>query len=358
MGKRASRRRLSVWRAAVALALFGAPRKAGAALQVEIRVDPRTELVEVVHLLALPRPEGNWVQYNDSRYAEEVRARFSAYRSHPAVAAYREAFAAGLDIHHILQESATGLSRDRLEVDESVYPKSQPTGKLLALLSDFARDARFMEFFQDHRALYERYATLFAAEMKGLDYVPIWEQYTGLKVDDTYTVFIMPFMRKTSSYCECPSGPCHILTFWGPENGGGKEPDFGYRHRADIIFHEIGHPIVDKWSVEYEAAVDTLKPAGFVESSCFGSWGQCVRDNVVQSLADRVLVWGQENGKIPPLDKTPLGAKQHHPDLGDDQLLYEKNLIKRLREFERDRSHYASLKDFYPKLLEAFAEPR
>lgn len=300
--------------------------------RIEVAVDPRTVLLEIVHLMAKPQdPSLLSVKTNGLAYSRRALKHFSPFRGHRALRAYREAFGAGLDLSLALQLSVLALERDgrdlRVAPDFwSPWRIDNPGGhkilhEFLEQLRGFAREARFDEFFDKSRSDYESFQSSLVAEMALEDPVELLEEYTGLKVKARYTIYLCPLLEWVTSHVE-HRGAGWVLTFLGPEKIAGGRPDFAYRARFPVVWHELGHTLLDSLA------------------SARASRGDA-REYAAQGLANALLKWAQARRRA--LKGRPIKSSR---------LTRLDAVTKRFQEFEKGRDRYPTIKEFYPRLRE------
>lgn len=310
-----------------------------------VTVDPRIELLAVVHVLSVDTQPLAGFALNETGYAREVKERFWKYRSHPAVGAYLQARKNGLDIIPAENLMLSLSAPPALEESASFGAKREP--ELVAALRAFAHETDFNRFFEAHRAFYQRCVQDELAGMKGGDDAAVMERYSGLPVSASYAMILAPLGdgKGDLSHIECvPGHPGYkIEGVVGPGRVEEGMPRFQYTpSQRWHIWHELGHSLLDEVLAQYPDEVSASEPAG---RPCYENWAQCIRENVVQGLASRLLA----------LSTGPTDASQWHPP-DEATVPYIASVAERLKDYEAARQDYPTLTSFYPSLLAIFVE--
>lgn len=311
-------------------------------------VDPRFELLAVVHLLAGGQDEDGFA-WDGSVYARDVREAFAPHAKHPAVAAYRRLRRGGLNAVEAQRVVSRLGPLPKLEAP----PGPSDERALLKALQSFAADSRFAEFFEAHRPLYDEYAAEVSSALARLDYPAMLEDYTGLRVSARYTIVLCPLRDSRSNFndVQCAPAPSghRVLSAVGASGVEGGRHRFDLAARRWDVWHELGHTLLDRRLHEHAAAVAaTARLAGRDPSACYGDWASCLREHVVQGLAFRVLAWAHANGRAPE----PVWS----PAVKAGKLPHIEAVVARLAEYEARRSEYPTLARYYPRLLDVFVE--
>lgn len=319
-----------------------------------VSLDPRIELLAVVHVLAGEVPGLDGFALNDSDYAREVRRRFWRLRGHPAVEAYRRARLAGLD--------AVGAQRMMLDLGDppelaTKHELPSEVERLVSLLKAFARDCRFMEFFNSHRPLYRSLVGEVVSEMKDRDYASMLEEYSGLEVRARYSMMLCPLrgprQEGNMNHIECSEdgkAGHSIFATLGPTEIRSGIPQFQFWNRRWDLWHELSHTLLDRRLRDFPAEVQATSALfAPVADHCYGFWAQCLREHVAQGVAWRMLAWAKRAGRTKEDVWHPTAEQE-------EKLPYLQVVIDRLADYEARRDLYPTLNDFYPELLEAFAE--
>lgn len=349
----------------LSLLLLTAPFAQAGPRAMSVTVDPRLELLAVVHVLArehggLRTPHGPSFALNGLPYAREVERRFRPFRADPAVLAYLHLNPRGLDAPSGLALMSESFDRATLEFSPRVLPShfsnefsvDNPAQRAALVdfgreLSAFAKRSRFLEFFESRKPDFEALTSMVEKDLQGRDLAAEFERYAGIPVQADIVMYVCPlFTDFASSIDHRPAVP-RISAYIRPLIVRGR-PVFEYSGVQRKIWQELAHAAVDSLSETYGAQV-AQSEALFKRLPNGGRcdfWRNCVRQFVARAVGFRLL---QVYGKPDPKEL----AAQENPQTYDR---ITRAVTERLVEFESKRGQYPTLREFYPRLLEVFVE--
>ena len=313
-----------------------------------LAVDPKLELfLSVVYLAG--GGEGFIAGKNDSDYFTHFLSRFETHRGHPAVAAYRQAIAKGFKPENMAMGlvASAGPLPDLIPREElpPELGEAREWNLFVGHLANFARDSRFSEFFEAHRPVYIRHIESFMKELETWDYAGWARQYCGMAVDADYTLLVSPLLNGASPVNHTLRGkPWHIKTVWGYKKWANGKPFLDYDFLAAVVWHELGHALLDDLTQEDSQEAQSLKPCFRNIPECRENWTECIRESAAEAFSRNLWRWAQRTGKISP-DRAPVFFKKGLPHLS----FFEKGLD----EYEKLEAPAESLKNFYPRFLKA-----
>lgn len=333
--------------AALLLAALAAPAAAGEA--ITFRSDYRLEAAAAAEVAAGGRARG-FVD-PDSAYSKEVEARMKALRAEPAVAFQKSLprafdFAARCDIADRLTpllESTTEYFLPDPTTDLAGGPEK--VQQWLAGLRALSAKADLAALYAAHRAELDALSAPFRRSAEDAQVLSAIEAYAGRPFDGEYRVTVSPFFdeeRMLDSVWRRPDGTRELHTVVGA-SAGRRHHDYYFRERfPTALWHQLSHGYWDE-RVEAARAELAARTDGRKEP-CFGSWEQCVKENVVRAVTARLI----EKSQGP-------GAAKRFLKNGDEDLFPRMpELIAKLQEYEAHRDRYPTLDAFLPRLFEAF----
>lgn len=338
------------------LAFFG--RGAGSASTFSIGADPRIELLGVVQFLA---GRGG---------APEVAAlfglegRFGRYRDHPAVKSYAKIAARGEGVEPLglILTAATDPPRLALKIPPSRISSSfwamaggvEAGQSFIAELGAFARESKFMEFYESKRGAYEGFAAQAKKELGDRDYLKLIEEYSGSDLDcrarlilsmtydpRTYYQYIIPYPYGGPR--RLVKGPYDVFTLWAPREFHDGVPQFALDASAVwSVWKEAVYLLVEAAFVKHEDEVEAFAALREpVADACPGkTWGPCSRAIVAAALQGRLQ---RKISQEPTWSPGRLGE-------------YERFLSARLAEYENGRGRYKTFLDFFPRMVAGFRD--
>jgi hypothetical protein len=350
----------------LALLLVGAPLSAQAGDarvldRLDVRVDPRIELLSVVFRLA-GNPE--YSQGRVRRYSEAVDAHFGAHRDHDVVVRARRLRAArgvsfdavaGFAVHLAGIEPPTPAQPlDPLPARLDRRWSAADAQVFLDELRDFAAQTEAAAFFAGQRDLYahaEQALRKVLAEHADLSW---FDRFFGARATARFQIAI-GLLNGGANYGPSvlrPDGSeelyC-VLGCWQTDADG--MPMFG-RPVVGTVVHEFCHsycnPLVD-------AHLDALQPAGeqlyaLVESAmraqAYGNARTLLCESLVRACVVRYLTSTQDERAV-----AAEVAEQR-----SRSFLWVGELAELLARFERQRAESRTLDDFVPELVPFFRE--
>lgn len=260
----------SVWFVFVLSWLAFAPPAARA--QVEVRVDPRVELLSVLARFA-GLPEFNAAN-SASPYARRAEQHFAAQREHAAVARLRELRAQHGVAYDALPSLAVHLvDAERLELRAPLEPwperldarwKPGDLPAFLALARDFAARSKALEFFAAEREFYAQVEQRFSSSVpreRGLAWL---DSFYGAKerMRCTALIGLLCGGMNFGVGLKLPGAPeelTPVLGCWEFDAQG--QPQFGPKY-GPLFLHEVAHsyanPLVERHFERLRAAGERI----------------------------------------------------------------------------------------------------
>jgi Domain of unknown function (DUF4932) len=321
-----------------------------------IVVDPRIELMSIVHLLG-----GYFLNSEaDTAYRRDANAYFDTFRSHPVVGMAMDLAKKTFSFDNVpglllrLTNPHSLIWRKDLEADAIAgIPDAEERERFLFLLRDFASVSRFEVFFNRNRRLYRQVAL--SIEPLVTPNVDALETYTGASLGRWRVIPGMlsldggfgPKLRQRSGILE-------TYAIIGPLYNSAERPNFGdYGRLQDLIVHEFAHSLINPLSEQhrdlvqgFSARFDAALRAAMLRQGAYDNWQTVVDEHVVRAVTARVAAKtrGTNAGAAAVLKEVERG------------FVYVPALIERLDVYEADRRAWPDLNAYYPNLLRAFDE--
>lgn len=337
-----------IWGSLAAAGLAAGVPDAKKSPTVSVAVDPRIELLAVIHGLADPGGRLEGFDWGTSAYAAQVRVYFDRFRGHSAIEAYRKARSDGLTAVGAQQQILDlGPPPDLRRLRDTWSGPQVPLGELRS----FAVESGFMSFYDEHAPAYRAFVKEAAKELEGLEIAVPLENYSSMKVTASATLILCPLRRGQQgnlNHIECLDGGAsyRVVSTVGHDEVVDGNPVFRLRNRRWDLWHEMGHGLFDRLLEAYPGEVG--RSSGLYDElpgGCHGSWDQCLREHVAQGVATRLLELDESAGDP--------GPHAHVPREGLDLLPLVK---EQLKVFEARRGHFKTMADFFPTLLGAFVK--
>jgi len=296
--------------------------------RLEIRIDPRMELLGIARNLETYRPREDV----ESSLFWDIRNYFSPYKDHPAgVIAQRSTDTRGRKYSAV----ALQLCYNQPPGLEQVYPLSaaylaspNPNDNLIAALRDFYLDSNFITFYESHRAGYQERVQKAAARFGGeRDIVGLLEGYFGEQKD------------------------CYIGIIWDHGLGqgvairhDGKIDCYAVFLNEDVLLHEFAHCFVNAATEDFAQEVQAYSQ--LYVRTYYNTWTSCVNEHLIRAFTSRAYaILDNEERGLQKLKAEERGGFQ-----------YVRALYELFKEYEAHRDLYPDFRSFYPRILDLFAE--
>lgn len=320
---------------------------------LELRCDPRVDLLGVVQLLAGKRAPGPL-----PGALSGAPSRFAAFKEHPAVRAYARAYEAsgGAEAYALILSALSDppelawkaprswLSRDFI----ASAGGDEALDAFLRDLRGFDKDSGASAWLAKRRGVCRRAAEEAGRLGAGGSLAPI-EAYLGKRLDargllavsflytpSRYTAYILPYPFDPDREVK---GPFRVFSLLVPEWEFGLprvRPALG-SGALNEFYYLAAEPAYRRHRAAFEARAGLAERMG---SACPQPWQNCALHLIVQALAHRV---GERSGEGSPLAPGPLYKTQ-------------RRLAKALEsDYEpgRESGAYRDIDAFWPRLIEA-----
>jgi hypothetical protein len=341
--------------AGLALLLLGAA--AHSQQRLEVKIDPRIELMAVTEVLA----DYGWtglLSKQDTAYRRDVDAWFAPFKQHAAVKRFAELAKTGYNFDGpagtMICLSAPPELKLEGRPEECGAERAGGAASLVAWLEqlrDFARVSDFGSFFRAHAGLY---SLMEEATRKKLvrDYAADLEVYHGIR-QASYTIIPAPLLvGNFGPRHSRPDGRFDVYGILGASGASDGVPQFGsVESLRGLVWHEFGHsfvnPEVERLSASLEKSSKLMDPiAAKMRASAYQQWQTVVIEHVDRAVAARLAF-------------RELGEDAGGQALANERassFVYVEALAERLKEYEQHRDRYPTFRDFAPRLIAVFDE--
>ncbi len=347
--------------AALPLNTHAAEALSNAAPYLQVKVDPRVELLSLIFRLA-----GN-PEYSQARvraYAQDADRQFGGFRDHAVVKLARQlrrndgvSFDAVMSLAVHLKD-AEGLALagpiEPWPADLDARWKPEAAREFLAAARQFVRAAGFKQFCEQHWGLYGTTAGRLRALLEKKAHLEWYPGYFGERPSATFSV-VPGLLNGGCCYgprCRGPQGRealyC-ILGVWKTDGGG--LPEFTPDMLGTVVHefcHSFANPVIDRHEAELSAAGEQIfqRVAGRMRSQAYATAGTMLRESLVRACT--VRFHRQFEGA-----EAARRAAQSEAARG---FVWTADLAKLLEEYEAQRQKYPTLDSFAPRLVAFFDE--
>lgn len=328
---------------------------------IEVRVDPRVELLSIVFRLA-GNPEYN--QSADYTYAHDVDRHFRLFKDHPAVLAARAlrnehgvSFDAVMSMAIHLDDPPALSERIPFDHPPKNLDRRWPVDGARAFLEQlraFVKDSGFEQFTQRHRAFHDLAATRLRERLEQRDYLSWFDAFFGARPSARF-IAIPGLLNGGQGYgpsVRFPDGReelCMVLGVWKTDLLGGPVFDDGI---VSTVVHEFCHSyvnaVVDAFADDLEASGTKIWPhvAERMKRQAYGEWRTMMREACVRACVARYVLEadGADAARREVLDQHRRG------------FAWTGELVEVLARYQADRTRYPTFDAFFPEVVRFFDE--
>lgn len=334
---------------------FAAPSKKSDKV-IKISVDPRIELLTVVQYLVF----GSWqMSEYDTNYAGEVEEKFYPFWKHPVLNQYWSMYYYGDFVNNVPHDLMLHLSEPpelevRIPIPKEMVKRAggeKSLNDFLDFLRDFAKKTKFMDFFDDHRELYETHVEAVTKEIEKEDYVALLEGYYGSGANG-YAILLGILMYE-GGFGVSVGGTMYAII--GPCNSADKEPVFAEpSYLYNTSFHLFGYSFIGPLSSKIieeikrcEKLINPVyKPMREILYPLSPTWEVCMNEHLIRAVTIRILA--SKNGP----EETAKKIKEAY----GWYFVYIEYVLDLLDVYEKNRDIYPAFADFFPRIQNKFEE--
>ena len=324
--------------------------------QINVKVDPRIELLTVVQVLS----DYDVLTNKEFNYQTEMEDYFSEYRNHSAVKLFKKMRKGGFsyDAPPAVMLYLSEPSQLKIERQLTDYLKRRAGGerrlkRFIKELRDFAEESNFMAFYEEHSEFYQDLVNQVKNKTKGENYAVTLEDYYGNK-QKSYNIILAPLFHPGGYGPRIKEDKLtySIYNICGPIAKNNGQPDFGSSQRFKYLaWHEFSHSFINPLTAQHSKQVnkysELLKPiADKMKQQAYGNWETVVNEHIVRAVTARLSY----------LKEGKQAAEQALAKEKQNGFIYIDALYKALARYENNRDEYSSITEFYPELIQVFAK--
>jgi hypothetical protein len=326
---------------------------------VEIKVDPRIELMSIIFRLA-----GN-PEYNQGRvkaYVDDVEAHFGPYREHEVVVKAQELRKTRGVSYDAVMSLALHI-KDPFTLREEIPFEPRPAAlehrwhvdearEFLGLARDFVESADFKGFVTAHQSLYRLTEERMQALMEEHEVVSWFNGFFGSLPDARFSI-VLGLLNGGGSYGPKVVYPDDqeelftILGVWMADSEGLPRFDKGV---LGTVVHEFCHsfvnPLVNRHSRELKDAGEAIFALveAKMRSQAYSNWKSMMYESLVRAS---VVRWDlSANGEESAKSRIAWEEKNH--------FFWISGLSELLAQYEAQRDTYPNLESYFPRIQEFF----
>lgn len=270
-----------------------APAPTGA---LQVRVDPRIELISILERLAGGQ---EYSQGFASPYRDAVDAHFAKFRDHAAVtmtASLRKShgitFNAPMDLAiHVDETWKPRVPLSPLPAEMDPRWKGAPIDDYLAAVRDFAHDSGAAAFFASHKAYFDAVDQSFRGLLDRAKALPWFDGFYGARPAASYIVVpgLLTGGSNYGAHAELPGGHEERYQVVMLEDTDAKGIPHPGTQSERLLVHEMAHsyvnPVVDRHAVELAPSEKLLfaMVAQPMASQAYKSWDVIIKESLVRA---------------------------------------------------------------------------
>lgn len=326
---------------------------------IDIRVDPRIELLTVIQLLGGYAEIGRITRY-PINYLGEINKHFSKFADHRAVSLFKEmmsrGFAYDAPVWLVLHYGPLPEMDKFATPPDALLQRCSGTEKadeFIHAMREFAAESNFYAFFAVHVGLYSTLIAEVSGSMGGVRISDL-EDYYGYG-QNSYNIILAPLLHHGGygPRIAHTDGIFDVYSVIGPHGATrgapyfGKQADFEY-----IVWHEFSHSFMNPLVEEHWAQLQPLQGDLFdpvkkqMEAQAYRIWQYTCNEYFVRAVVIRLTA-------IHVNEEAAAGLIARDKERGFFAI---ETLTDALKEYEQNRETNPTLKDYMPKLIEALAE--
>ena len=320
---------------------------------VEVRVDPRLELIYIVQSLTSWAPKLRWfLNAKEFEYKGRVKARFSRFADHPAIKVaerFRDPFANNRFILHYSPPPELRQVHPFSNLTEALNALKRATS-WLEPLRRFAVQTDFMGFFRENQGLYDGWVQ---AIREGIgDEKPIvdfLESYFGTRMKG-YHVLLAPLMKPTTQQGPMVAGEAYFIG--SPLGFLDDSPKDGLMEM--LVLSEFAHSFVNPITERHKERLRRYAEAAFRDepekvTRYYSAYWMIFNEYATWVVVARYFRLRGEEASVNKVIELMRGRGFQH-----FQAFYDL-----MEKYEQNRDLYPTFEDFYPEftmLLKKIAE--
>lgn len=327
---------------------------------LDIRVDPRVELLSIVCRLA-GNPEYNRARIN--AYTRDVDEYFQPYRDHPAIKRLRQlrsscgisfdapmSLAVHLSDAHAMKLLVT-LESWPEDLDQRWRQADLPA--YVTQLREFAEKTHFGNFLGAHQELFDKAVAQTKATLANRGHLEWFDGFFGPATAVRYHLVLSMLNGENSYGVRLVAGhqedAYSILGAWNTSNDGVPRFD---DNMVWVLVHEFGHsyvnPIVFKHMEELRQVgmkIYALDP-NRMQKQAYGHWATVMCESVLRACVIRYLQVNES-----------AAAAQRQRDYDTQRgFTWVPGLSDLLIDYEQHRDRYPTFEAFIPRIVAFFNE--
>ena len=331
---------------------IASPTATNTELPLQIKVDPRLELISVIHELS----ESQGDVRLESPYKEAITDYFGDYDQHPSIVLFREILAGGSDtsapftlmLHLSDIPDLTFIAPLPTDIAEE-FGGEEIVDQFIDQLRDFAEVTDFMDFFNAQEDLYDNLIASIESTVVPSD-IQALEEYYGT-TPNSYTIAPIPLFGDGGFGPRVihEDGTQDMYAIIRVTSVEGDQFSFGdSSYLRGLLWHEFSHSFVRPFSIRHADGLDAYTMLGDAIAEqmqpSYTNWPVIMEEHVVRAVTNR-LIYGE------------IGQQTGDEDLQSQRnrgFIYIDAILEQLNVYESSRDQYPTFAEFFPEIVATF----
>jgi len=316
--------------------------------KIRVVTDPRIELLTVVQCMV-----GYWpMSQYDTTYLNEVYEKFGEFYMHPVLRLYAKmwfVFGFDYDIPYALMLHLSEPLELQIRTPIPKYILERMGGEknlndFLDLLRDYAKQTKFMDFYEDHRLFYKTHTDAVTELIAEKDYIRNLEDFFGPN-QNSYSIILSPLVYEEGYGVKVGNTMYSII---GPSRSEEGEPVFTDPEKlAEQVYHEFSQSFIGPLTAQnreeilrYEKLYTPIMEE--MMYSGYPTWELCYNEHLIRSVMNHIL-------------QHDLLAEEIEKKKNDDYFkgfVYSEVIFELFQDYLNHRDLYPNFTDFYPNILD------
>ena len=324
----------------------------------------KVEVSETVELMSIIARMAGYEEFSENlggQYTMDIEAWFAPYKEHTAIALARD-----IRFKHGIGYERVSNMAVHLDIDQSdvvfIGERAELTGgwqdididNFMKNVSNFYKDTRFHDFFEQHRAFYDNFIQSYETNVMRY-FHPKWysQFYNGTEPTDQFRVIIGFNYGNTNNgvYRQLPGKPRELFSIIGYNiNQATGRPLYD----VATLYHEFNHPFINSLLDDAERAkkIESVGQKLFslskqtMEQQHYNDWHIVINESLVRAA---VIIEVQDMGLGQNTTLRVLSLEMMQK--GFPWML---DLVGTMRYYTAHRDRYKTFADFYPDIIRCF----
>lgn len=325
----------------------------------------KAEVFETVELMSILSRTAGFPEYNGDlagQYTKDTETWFAPHKNHPIIAYYqglRSNYGISYDavmsmaVHLDINKGKINLLGEKSDLEKRWH--NVDTDDFVARLNQFYTDARFHEFFQQHRTFYDDGLKNFETNVLSFFHQDWYARFYGTDATEQYRIVIgFTYGDYNNGAARQLKGqPREVFSICGYKlNPSTGQPSWD----AAYLIHEFNHSFVNPL-LDNAANVALIENTGRklfqfsqfeMQQQAYNDWNTVINESIVRAA---VFIYALDNKLVNRNTSQFMLEEMYRRGFR-----WTPELVTALRNYSSNREQYKTLNDFYPEIARCLAK--